>query len=79
VTFADDGDPPHADLTSRQAAIVRFCEDYRERKGYPPTFLEIGAAVGHIWLLPENPAYEPFIGDEAEILGKVVHVDRTLR
>ena len=227
MTFADDGDPPHADLTSRQAAIVRFCQDYRERKGYPPTFLEIGAAVGlksaasvsyqvkqlrrkgyldfdpgrprtttprarlrtaasqaspgpgiertaqvqvigriaaggpitamdldgeyvyvdpslirahehfalevvgdsmigkaiidgdrvvirtgddvsngdivvarfpseassegeatlktykqvggHIWLLPENPAYEPFIGDEAEILGKVVHVDRTLR
>lgn len=46
MTFADDGDPPYADLTDRQAAIVRFCEDYRERKGYPPTFLEIGAAVG---------------------------------
>lgn len=31
---------------------------------------------GHIWLLPENPDYEPIDGDGAQILGKVVAVVR---
>ncbi len=31
---------------------------------------------GHIWLLPENDAYEPIDGDQAELLGKVVAVIR---
>ena len=33
---------------------------------------------GHVWLLPRNPAYEPILGDEASILGKVVAVLRRL-
>ncbi|MDX3070945.1 transcriptional repressor LexA [Streptomyces sp. NPDC088354] len=33
---------------------------------------------GHVWLLPENPAYEPIPGEDATILGKVVAVLRTL-
>jgi len=33
---------------------------------------------GHVWLLPENPAYDPILGDEATILGKVVYVSRTV-
>jgi repressor LexA len=31
---------------------------------------------GHVWLIPHNPAFTPILGDEAEILGKVVAVLR---
>ena len=34
---------------------------------------------GHTWLLPQNSAYEPILGDEATILGKVVTVLRSIR
>ncbi len=33
---------------------------------------------GHVWLLPHNAAYQPILGDEASILGKVVAVLRRL-
>ncbi|MDA3021356.1 MAG: transcriptional repressor LexA [Actinomycetota bacterium] len=33
---------------------------------------------GHIWLMPHNPAYEPILGDEATVMGKVVSVLRRL-
>ena len=31
---------------------------------------------GHVWLMPENPEYEPINGDHARLLGKVVAVVR---
>jgi repressor LexA len=31
---------------------------------------------GHAWLIPNNPAYAPILGDEASILGRVVAVLR---
>ena len=34
---------------------------------------------GHTWLLPQNSAYEPILGDHAEIQGKVVAVLRSVR
>jgi repressor LexA len=33
---------------------------------------------GHVWLLPQNPAYEPILGDDATVLGRVVAVLRRL-
>ncbi|KQO95453.1 LexA repressor [Leifsonia sp. Leaf264] len=33
---------------------------------------------GHTWLLPRNSAYEPIVGDFAEVLGKVVAVLRAV-
>lgn len=33
---------------------------------------------GHTWLLPRNSAFEPILGDEATVLGKVVTVLRAL-
>jgi repressor LexA len=33
---------------------------------------------GHIWLMPHNPAYEPILGDHAQIMGKVVSVLRKI-
>lgn len=33
---------------------------------------------GHTWLLPRNSAFEPILGDHAEVLGKVVAVFRAI-
>ncbi|PFG42824.1 repressor LexA [Isoptericola jiangsuensis] len=33
---------------------------------------------GHTWLMPQNPAYDPILGDEATVLGRVVAVLRSL-
>jgi repressor LexA len=33
---------------------------------------------GHTWLLPRNSAFEPILGDEAEVLGRVVAVLRSV-
>jgi repressor LexA len=33
---------------------------------------------GHIWLMPHNPAFEPILGDDASVLGRVVAVLRRL-
>lgn len=33
---------------------------------------------GHVWLLPQNPAYSPIDGDLAQVLGRVVSVLRSL-
>ena len=33
---------------------------------------------GHTWLLPRNTAFEPILGDTAEVLGKVVAVLRSV-
>jgi len=33
-------------------------------------------AGGHVWLLPQNPTYDPIPGDQATILGRVVAILR---
>lgn len=33
---------------------------------------------GHVWLMPHNPAYEPIPGDDAQLVGRVVSVLRSL-
>jgi len=35
-------------------------------------------ATGHVWLMPQNMAYAPILGDEAIIVGKVVSVLRKI-
>lgn len=35
-------------------------------------------ADGHQWLMPHNASYEPILGDDAQILGRVVSVLRSL-
>ncbi|MCW2942449.1 MAG: SOS-response transcriptional repressor, LexA, partial [Actinomycetia bacterium] len=32
----------------------------------------------HVWLLPQNKAYDPIAGDEASVLGRVVAVLRKI-
>jgi repressor LexA len=34
---------------------------------------------GHTWLLPRNSNFEPIVGDQAQVLGKVVSVLRSVR
>ncbi len=33
---------------------------------------------GHVWLMPRNPAFDPILGDDATILGRVVAVLRRI-
>ena len=33
---------------------------------------------GHVWLMPQNPAFDPIPGDDATILGRVVAVLRRI-
>jgi repressor LexA len=33
---------------------------------------------GHVWLMPQNPAFEPIAGDDATIMGRVVAVLRRI-
>jgi repressor LexA len=33
---------------------------------------------GHVWLMPQNPAFDPIAGDDATILGRVVAVLRRI-
>ena len=35
-------------------------------------------ADGHVWLMPHNPLFDPILGDNAVILGKVVTVMRRI-
>ena len=61
---ADNGDMVAALLPNMEAeATVK----YFSRRG------------GHVQLLPDNPAFEPLDGDQAQIVGKVVAVLRRLR
>ena len=29
-------------------------------------------ADGHVWLMPQNPGYQPILGDQCGLMGKVV-------
>ena len=31
-----------------------------------------GGLENHVWLMPENPGYDPILGDGCRIMGKVV-------
>ena len=44
--------------------------------GDEATVKRLSRRDGHIWLLPENDAYEPIDGTDAQVLGKVAAVVR---
>ena len=52
--------------------VVALLEDSATVKRFQKTGKQV-------WLLPENPAYQPIDGNEAQILGKVKAVIRTYR
>lgn len=60
----------HSQPTARKGdIIVALLEDEATVKTFAPK-------DGHIWLLPENPDYDPIPGDHCQILGKVVGLMR---
>lgn len=72
---------PGGDVRNGDTVVARFDSDATPEA--PPegnvtlkTFKRVG---GHVWLLPENPAYDPILGDRAKIVGKVVYISRTIR
>jgi len=53
--------------------IVAATIDGVEVEGTVKTFKR---SDGHVWLMPHNPIYGPILGDDADIVGKVVAVLR---
>ena len=47
--------------------------------GDEATVKRLSRKNGEVWLMPENPAYSPIDGHEAQILGKVRAVIREYR
>ena len=59
-----------------EPASLEKMDKYLAENGYEKDFSK--TRLHHeIWLLPENPAYQPIDGNEAQILGKVKAVIRT--
>ena len=69
VVVRQQFDPP------RDGDLVVAAMDGIEVEGTVKTYKKAG---GRVWLMPQNPAYMPIPGDEAEIRGKVVAVLRWL-
>ena len=62
----------HAETSDIVAAMIEG------EAGWEATVKTYKEKDGRIWLMPENPAYEPIPGDGATILGRVVAVLRRL-
>jgi repressor LexA len=62
----------HAENSDIVAAMIE------DAAGWQATVKTYKEKDGHIWLMPQNPAYEPIPGDRATILGRVVAVLRRL-
>jgi repressor LexA len=56
--------------------IVAAQLDSDTADGSEATVKTLSRRDGHVWLLPQNPAYPPILGDNATIIGKVVTVLR---
>lgn len=62
----------HAETSDIVAAMVEG------EAGWEATVKIYKEKDGHIWLMPQNPAYRPISADDATILGRVVAVLRRL-
>lgn len=60
---------PQATADSGQIVVARIGEE--------ATVKRLSLREGRIWLLPENPAFDPIDGSEAELIGLVKGVLRT--
>jgi len=56
--------------------IVAAMIDSDTADGGEATVKTLRKKDGHVWLIPQNPAFTPILGDDAKILGKVVAVLR---
>lgn len=56
--------------------IVAAMLDSATSDGAEATVKTLRKQDGHVWLMPQNPAYAPIPGDDATLIGKVVTVLR---
>lgn len=61
---------------AENGAIVAAQLESDIAEGCEATVKALHRQDGHVWLLPQNPAYPPILGDNATIIGKVVTVLR---
>jgi repressor LexA len=61
---------------AENGAIVAAQIDSDTAGGCEATVKTLSRQDGHTWLVPQNPAYPPILGDHATIIGKVVTVLR---
>ena len=69
ILDGDDVIVRRQDTADQKAIVVAMLED-------EATVKRLDKSNGHVRLLPENPAYDPIDGDNAQILGLVVAVYR---
>jgi repressor LexA len=67
------------EVRNGDTVVARFDDSDTSPEEGEATLKTLKRVGGHVWLLPENPAYDPILGDQATILGKVVYVSRTVR
>jgi repressor LexA len=61
---------------AENGSIVAAMLDSDTADGAEATVKTLHKEDGHVWLIPQNPAYTPIPGDHATIIGKVVTVLR---
>lgn len=67
---------PHDIVVAHQQPTARHGEIVVALLGDEATVKRLGLKNGQIWLFPENEAYQPIDGTNAQILGKVAAVIR---
>jgi repressor LexA len=67
------------EVRNGDTVVARFDDSDTSPEEGEATLKALKRVGGHVWLLPENPAYDPILSDQATILGKVVYVSRTVR
>lgn len=63
---------------AENGAIVAAMIENETSLDYEATVKTLKRINGHLWLIPHNPAFDPFMADTAQIIGKVVSVMRRL-
>jgi repressor LexA len=63
---------------ARNGEIVAALVESETTHDYEATVKTLKRIEGHLWLIPHNPAFDPFLADNAQIIGKVVSVLRRL-
>jgi repressor LexA len=66
------------EVRNGDTVVARFDDSDTSPEEGEATLKTYKRTGGHVWLLPENPDYDPILGDEAIILGKVVYISRTV-
>lgn len=64
------------DVRNGDTVVAQFNDSDTSPEEGEATLKTFKRTGGHVWLMPENPDYDPILGDEATILGKVVYVSR---